>query len=75
MTADPNSQRRDRVIIIGAGFGGFQAAQSLAGAAAEVLLIDRHNYHTFIPLIYQVATAHVARHFVWACMIMTLSSS
>ena len=50
---------RDRIVIIGAGFGGFQAAQSLAGAAADVLLIDRHNYHTFVPLLYQVATAQL----------------
>jgi NADH dehydrogenase len=48
-----------RIVIVGAGFGGFQAAQSLAGANAEVTLIDRHNYHTFIPLIYQVATAQL----------------
>lgn len=48
-----------RVVIIGAGFGGFQAAQSLAGADIEVLLIDRNNYHTFVPLLYQVATAQI----------------
>ncbi len=53
------SVQRDRIVIIGAGFGGFQAAQSLAGAAAEVLLIDRNNYHTFVPLLYQVATAQL----------------
>jgi len=49
-----------RVVIIGAGFGGLQTAQSLAGKKIEVLLIDRHNYHTFIPLLYQVATAQLA---------------
>ena len=43
-----------RVVIVGAGFGGLQAARSLAGQKVEVLLIDRHNYHTFIPLLYQV---------------------
>ena len=47
------------IIIIGAGFGGFQAAKSLAGANADVILIDRHNYHTFVPLLYQVATAQL----------------
>lgn len=59
MTARLDNHRRDLIVIVGAGFGGFQAAQSLAGAAAEVLLIDRQNYHTFIPLIYQVATAQL----------------
>lgn len=52
-------RQRPRIVIVGAGFGGFQAAVSLAGADAEVLLVDRHNYHTFIPLIYQVATAQL----------------
>lgn len=51
--------QRDRIVVVGAGFGGFQVAQSLAGVDAEVLLIDRHNYHTFIPLIYQVATGQL----------------
>jgi len=54
MKSDP------RVIIVGAGFAGLQAAQSLANSKAEVMLIDRHNYHTFIPLLYQVATAQLA---------------
>ena len=49
-----------RVVIVGAGFGGLQTAQSLAEKEVEVLLIDRHNYHTFIPLLYQVATAQLA---------------
>lgn len=47
---------RPRVIIIGAGFGGLFAARSLAGKAVDVVLIDRNNYHTFTPLLYQVAT-------------------
>ena len=49
-----------RVVIIGAGFGGLQAAQSLATTKVEVILIDRHNYHTFVPLLYQVATAQLS---------------
>ena len=48
-----------QIVVIGAGFGGFQAAQSLANAKARVLLIDRNNYHTFVPLLYQVATAQI----------------
>ena len=49
-----------RVVIVGAGFGGLQAAQSLANADVEVILIDRNNYYTFIPLLYQVATAQLS---------------
>ncbi len=49
-------QNRPRVVIIGAGFGGLFAAQSLARQPVDVLLIDRQNYHTFTPLLYQVAT-------------------
>lgn len=52
-----HTQRRPRVIIIGAGFGGLEAARKLAHAPVDVLLIDRNNYHTFLPLMYQVATA------------------
>ena len=59
MTRMRHQKRRERIVILGAGFGGFQAAQSLAGAQADVLLIDRNNYSTFIPLIYQVATAQL----------------
>jgi NADH dehydrogenase len=49
--------RLPRVVIVGAGFGGLFAAQALARAAADVTIIDRHNYHLFQPLLYQVATA------------------
>jgi len=49
-----------RVIIIGAGFGGLQLAQSLAGKDDfQVVLIDKNNYHQFQPLFYQVATAGI----------------
>lgn len=51
--------KRPSVVIVGSGFGGMQAAQSLAGSDADVLLIDRHNYNTFVPLLYQVATAQL----------------
>jgi NADH:quinone reductase (non-electrogenic) len=46
-----------RVVIVGAGFGGLNAATSLAGADVKVTVIDRQNFHTFQPLLYQVATA------------------
>ena len=49
-------QSRSRVIIIGAGFAGLYAAKTLAHKDVEVLLIDRNNFHTFTPLLYQVAT-------------------
>ena len=48
------------VIIIGGGFGGLSAARALARAPVHVTLIDRHNYHLFQPLLYQVATAGLA---------------
>lgn len=48
--------KRPRVIIIGAGFGGLFAARALRHEPVDVLLIDRHNFHTFTPLLYQVAT-------------------
>src|SRR5215208_3161019 len=49
-----------RVVIIGGGFGGLHAARALAGANVQVTLIDRHNYHLFQPLLYQVATASLS---------------
>src|SRR5579871_2811183 len=48
---------RPRVVIIGAGFGGLNAAQTLAKAEVQITIIDRKNFHTFQPLLYQVATA------------------
>lgn len=47
---------KPRIIIIGAGFGGLFAARTLAHQPVDVLLVDRNNYHTFTPLLYQVAT-------------------
>ena len=49
--------QKPRIVIIGAGFGGLNAAQTLAKAAAQVVVIDRKNFHTFQPLLYQVAIA------------------
>jgi NADH dehydrogenase len=46
-----------RVVILGAGFGGLEAARALARAPVEITLIDRQNHHLFQPLLYQVATA------------------
>jgi len=44
-------------VIVGAGFGGLAAARALRHSAVDVTVIDRHNYHTFLPLLYQVATS------------------
>ena len=52
------SQRR--VVIVGGGFGGMTAAKALARLPVDVTLIDRHNYHTFSPLLYQVASSGLA---------------
>jgi NADH dehydrogenase len=48
---------RPRVIIAGAGFGGLTCARALKRTPVDVLLLDRHNYHLFTPLLYQVASA------------------
>ncbi len=48
---------RHRVVIVGAGFGGLAAAKELAGTDLDVTIVDKHNYHGFSPLLYQVATA------------------
>src|SRR5204863_156034 len=48
---------RPRVVIVGAGFGGLRAARALGNAPVDIVLVDRHNYHLFQPLLYQVATA------------------
>jgi hypothetical protein len=47
-------------VIIGGGFGGLDAARGFAHASVRVTLIDRHNYHLFQPLLYQVATASLS---------------
>jgi len=49
--------RRPRVVVVGAGFGGFTLARELAGKPVDVLLVDRNNYHLFTPLLYQVASS------------------
>src|SRR5437899_2305640 len=50
-------EQKPRVVIIGAGFGGLEAAKKLAGKGVRVTVVDRTNYHLFQPLLYQVATA------------------
>src|SRR5881628_2037431 len=55
--AEPRAGKRPTVVIVGAGFGGLRAARALRKAPVDVVLLDRHNYHLFQPLLYQVATA------------------
>jgi NADH:ubiquinone reductase (H+-translocating) len=57
MNGKPVQNGEHRVVIVGAGFGGLNVAQSLVGAPVRITIIDRKNYHTFQPLLYQVATA------------------
>ena len=52
-----DQKAKPRVAIVGAGFGGLTAAKTLAGSPVQILLVDRQNFHTFQPLLYQVATA------------------
>ena len=49
-----------RVVIVGAGFGGISAARALANSPLDVTIVDQHNFHTFSPLLYQVATSSLA---------------
>src|ERR1700748_3242731 len=55
----PENSNRQRVVIIGAGFAGLRIARDLNNTGYEVYLIDKHNYHQFQPLMYQVATARL----------------
>jgi NADH dehydrogenase len=54
------SRDTPHVVIVGGGFGGLHAARAFSGAAVRVTLLDRHNYHLFQPLLYQVATASLS---------------
>lgn len=53
-------ENRPRVVVIGGGFGGLEAARALAKLPVKVTVIDRTNHHTFQPLLYQVATAGIS---------------
>lgn len=51
---------KPRVVIIGGGFAGLQLAKNLKNAPVDILMLDKHNYHTFQPLLYQVAMGAIA---------------
>jgi NADH dehydrogenase FAD-containing subunit len=55
--ADDEQRARPRVLILGGGFAGIGAARALKKADVDVVIVDKHDYHTFQPLLYQVATA------------------
>src|SRR4051812_37385077 len=57
MVSSNNNTPRKRVIVVGAGFAGINLAKRLRNAPVDVIIVDRHNYHLFQPLLYQVATA------------------
>ncbi len=57
---DAASSQSPRIVIVGGGFGGIAVAKALQGSRARVMVIDRHNYTLFQPLLYQVATAAIS---------------
>jgi NADH dehydrogenase len=67
--------QKPRVVIIGAGFGGLEAAKKLSGQAVRVTVVDRTNYHLFQPLLYQVATAALSPADIAAPVRAVLSKS
>jgi NADH dehydrogenase len=56
---DQNKSAKPRVVIVGGGFGGLALAKKLKNAPVDILMLDRHNYHTFQPLLYQVAIGSI----------------
>ena len=54
--AEATGAKRRRVLVLGGGFGGIGAARALKGVDVDVVLVDKHDYHTFQPLLYQLAT-------------------
>ncbi|MCU1345194.1 MAG: dehydrogenase (ubiquinone), partial [Acidimicrobiia bacterium] len=57
MPGPPSGARKPKVVVVGAGFGGLAVAKALRDGPVKVTLVDRNNFHTFQPLLYQVATA------------------
>jgi NADPH-dependent 2,4-dienoyl-CoA reductase/sulfur reductase-like enzyme len=60
-SSDDRPTGRPHVLVLGGGFGGIGAARKLKKADVDVTLVDKHDYHTFQPMLYQVATARGGR--------------
>jgi NADH dehydrogenase len=58
--SDHSEQNQPTVVVVGGGFGGIKVVQGLKKAPVSILLVDKHNYHLFQPLLYQVATAELS---------------
>ena len=54
--SDQADQTRPRIVIVGGGFGGIELIKQLRKTDVDITLVDKHNYHTFQPLLYQVAS-------------------
>ena len=73
---------RPHVLVLGGGFGGIGAARKLHGADVDITVVDQHDYHTFQPLLYQVATdllepsavGHPLRDLFHDCLLYTSPS-
>ncbi len=59
ITNIPDKGNKKRIVIVGGGFGGLKLARKLGGKNYQVVLLDKHNYHLFQPLLYQVATSGI----------------
>src|SRR6266542_4167400 len=70
-----SSNQKPRVVIVGSGFGGLEAAKKLACKNVDLTVIDRTNYHLFQPLLYQVATAALSPADIAAPVRSVLSKS
>ncbi len=70
----PLTQHEPRVVILGAGFGGLEAAKALAHTPVKVTVVDRYNHHLFQPLLYQVATSVLSPGDITAPIRMVLRS-
>jgi NADH dehydrogenase len=56
---EAQTRQRPRVLVLGGGFGGIGAAKTLRNTDVDVVVVDKHDYHTFQPLLYQLATGRI----------------
>jgi NADH dehydrogenase len=55
-TSNKSDQPKQKLVVVGGGFGGIELIKRLRNSDFEITLVDKHNYHTFQPLLYQVAS-------------------